>query len=66
MTLVKFTYNNSYYSSIQIAPYEAIDGRKCRSPIYWDEVRERRILDPITVPWIEDAYEKVKVIRQRL
>nr|XP_027090394.1 uncharacterized protein LOC113711426 [Coffea arabica] len=66
MALVEFAYNNSYYSSIQMAPYEALYGRKCRSPIFWDEVGERRVLDPVAVPWIEDAYERVKVIRQRL
>ena len=49
-----------------MALYEAFFGRKCRSPIYWDEIRERRVLDLIAVPWIENAYEKVKVIRQRL
>ncbi|XP_071906041.1 uncharacterized protein [Coffea arabica] len=42
MTLVEFTYNNSYHSSIQMAPYEALYGRKCRSPIYWDEIGERK------------------------
>ncbi|CAA0819335.1 Unknown protein, partial [Striga hermonthica] len=40
----EFTYNNSYHSSIQMAPYEALYGRKCRSPLYWDDVGERRIL----------------------
>ncbi|XP_071909722.1 uncharacterized protein [Coffea arabica] len=49
-----------------MAPYKALYGRKCRSPIYWDEVGERRILDPTIIPWIEDAQEKVKLIRQRL
>nr|XP_027121331.1 uncharacterized protein LOC113738335 [Coffea arabica] len=66
MALVEFEYNNSYHSSIQMAPYEALYGRKCRSPIFWDEVGKRRVLDPVAVPWIEDAYEKLKVIRQRL
>ncbi|XP_027109547.1 uncharacterized protein [Coffea arabica] len=49
-----------------MAPYEILYGRKCRSPIYWDEVGERKILDPTTVPWIEEANEKVKLIRQRI
>ena len=40
LPLVEFAYNNSYYSSIRIAPYEALYGRKCRSPICWDEVRK--------------------------
>ncbi|XP_071926159.1 uncharacterized protein [Coffea arabica] len=66
MTLVEFAYNNSYHSSIQMAPYEALYGRKCWSLIYWDEVGERKVLDPTTIPWMEEAREKVKLIRQRL
>ncbi|XP_071923145.1 uncharacterized protein [Coffea arabica] len=66
LTLVEFAYNNSYHSSIQMAPYEALYGRKCRSPIYWDEVGERKIIDPATIPWVEETYERVRVIRQRL
>ncbi|XP_027098910.2 uncharacterized protein LOC113752019 [Coffea eugenioides] len=46
-----------------MAPYEALYGRKCRSPIYWDEIEERKVLDPTAVPWIEDAYEKVTPLR---
>nr|GEZ34458.1 putative reverse transcriptase domain-containing protein [Tanacetum cinerariifolium] len=38
--LVEFSYNNSYYASIKAAPFEPLYGRKCRSPIYWTEVRE--------------------------
>ncbi|XP_027158427.1 uncharacterized protein LOC113760052 [Coffea eugenioides] len=49
-----------------MAPYEALYGRKCRSPIYWDEVGDKRILDPAILPWMEDAQEKVKLIRQKL
>ncbi|XP_071924797.1 uncharacterized protein [Coffea arabica] len=66
LTLVEFAYNNSYHSSIQMAPYEALYGRRCRSPIHWDEVGERKVIDPATIPWVEEAYEKVRVIRQRL
>ena len=66
LTLVEFAYKNNYHSSIQMAPYEALYGRKCRSPIHWYGVGERRILNPTTVPWIEEAYEKVKLIRQRI
>ena len=35
-------------------------------PLYWNEVGERKIIAVENVPWIEDAYEKVKVIRQRI
>ena len=43
---VEFTYNNSYQSSIQIVPYEALYGRRCRSPLGWFEVGERRLIGP--------------------
>ncbi|XP_027151946.1 uncharacterized protein LOC113752000 [Coffea eugenioides] len=49
-----------------MAPYEALYGQKCRSPICWDEVGEWKILDPTTVSWIEEANEKVKLVRQRI
>ncbi|XP_071928046.1 uncharacterized protein [Coffea arabica] len=49
-----------------MAPYEALYGRRCRSLIHWDEVGERKILDPTVIPWMEEAQEKVKLIRERL
>ncbi|KZV36667.1 hypothetical protein F511_39465, partial [Dorcoceras hygrometricum] len=47
LPLVEFAYNNSYQASIEMAPYEALYGRKCRSPIHWDDVGERTELGPI-------------------
>ena len=38
--LIKFAYNNSFHASIQMASYEALYGRRCRSPIGWYEVGE--------------------------
>ncbi|GJQ89098.1 putative reverse transcriptase domain-containing protein [Tanacetum coccineum] len=40
LPLVEFSYNNSYHASIKAAPYEALHGRKCRSPVCWSEVRD--------------------------
>ncbi|GKB46542.1 putative reverse transcriptase domain-containing protein [Tanacetum coccineum] len=40
LSLVEFSYNNSYHSSVRCAPFEALYGRKCRSPIMWAEVGE--------------------------
>ena len=46
LPLVEFAYNNSFHSSIGMAPYEALYGRKCRSPIHLDEMGERKYLGP--------------------
>ena len=63
LSLVEFAYNNSYQASIQIAPYEALYGRPCRSPLCWTEVGESSITGP---DLIRDTSEKVGLIRQRL
>ncbi|GKA34112.1 putative reverse transcriptase domain-containing protein [Tanacetum coccineum] len=44
LPLVKFSYNNSYHASFKAAPFEALYGRKCRSPVCWTEVEEAQIL----------------------
>ncbi|GJV35682.1 putative reverse transcriptase domain-containing protein [Tanacetum coccineum] len=44
LPLVEFSYNNSYHASIKAAPFEALYGRKCRSPVCWTEVGEAQIL----------------------
>ena len=61
--LVEFAYNNSYLASIQMAPYEALYGRPCRSPLCWTKVGESSITGP---DLIRDTSKKVSLIRQRL
>ncbi|GKB29597.1 putative reverse transcriptase domain-containing protein [Tanacetum coccineum] len=46
LPLVEFSYNNSYHSSVRCAPFEALYGRKCRSPIMWAEVGEGKLIGP--------------------
>ncbi|GJW49430.1 putative reverse transcriptase domain-containing protein [Tanacetum coccineum] len=41
LPLVEFSYNNSYHASIKAAPFEALYGRKCRSPVCWAEIKQR-------------------------
>ena len=59
----EFSYNNSYQASLKMAPFEVLYGRKCRTPLMWDEVGERQFFGP---DLIKDAEEKVKLIRDRL
>ena len=63
LSLIEFSYNNSYHVIIGMPPYEALYERKCRSPLYWDKVGERRVLGPELV---QQTQEKVDLIRQRL
>ncbi|GKD39525.1 putative reverse transcriptase domain, ribonuclease H-like domain, aspartic peptidase domain protein, partial [Tanacetum coccineum] len=63
LPLVEFSYNNSYHASIKAAPFEALYGRKCRSPICWTEVGEAQILDP---ELIQETTEKIDQIKQRM
>jgi hypothetical protein len=63
LPLIEFAYNNNYHSSIHMAPYEALYGRKCRSPICWEEVGERKLLGPELV---QMTTKKIKLIRERL
>ncbi|KAK6126719.1 hypothetical protein DH2020_039541 [Rehmannia glutinosa] len=63
LPLVEFAYNNSYQATIGMAPYEALYGRKCRSPLYWNEVGERKILGP---ELIRQTIEKIAMIQDRI
>ncbi|XP_028756899.1 uncharacterized protein LOC114716129, partial [Neltuma alba] len=63
LPLAEFAYNNSYHSSIQIAPYEALYGKKCRCPLYWTELNERRMYGPNLV---DQTSKQIGIIRQRL
>ena len=63
LPLVEFAYNNSYQASIQMALYEVLYGRPCRSPICWTEVGESSITGSNL---IRDTSEKVDLIQKRL
>ena len=56
-------YNNSFQSSIGMAPYEALYGRKCRTPLCSTELSEKKI---IGLDLIQETEEKVKMIREIL
>ncbi|KAL5543261.1 hypothetical protein UlMin_010971 [Ulmus minor] len=59
LSLIEFSYNNSYQATIGMAPYEALYGRKCRSPVHWYETSESDITTP---EFVEDTTQAVKKI----
>ena len=63
LALMEFAYNNSYQASIEMAPFEALYGRNCRTLVSWDVVGERRLVGPELV---QITSEKVKVVRDNL
>lgn len=60
---MKFTYNNSYWASIGMAPYEALYERPCQSPLCWVELEERVTMGSQV---IEETIEKISTIKERL
>jgi hypothetical protein len=63
LALAEFSYNNSYQSSLKMAPFEALYGHRCRTPLGWPQTSERKIFGPDLVT---EAEEKVKIIQSNL
>nr|GFB56535.1 reverse transcriptase domain-containing protein [Tanacetum cinerariifolium] len=63
LPLVEFSYNNNYHATIKAAPFEALYGRKCHSPVCWTEVGEAQILGP---ELIQETTEKIVQIKERM
>lgn len=61
--LLEFAYNNSYHTSIGMVPFEGFHGRKCRSPLQWEDICERRIIGPELV---QQTVEIIKIIIERM
>ncbi|GJX83706.1 putative reverse transcriptase domain-containing protein [Tanacetum coccineum] len=63
LPLVEFSYNNSYHTSIKAAAFEALYGRKCRSPVCWAEVGDVQLTGPEIV---HETTEKIIQIKSRI
>ncbi|GJS86393.1 putative reverse transcriptase domain-containing protein [Tanacetum coccineum] len=63
LPLVEFLYNNSYHTNIKDAPFEALYGRKCRSPICWAKVEDSQLTGPKI---IHETTEKIVQIKIRI
>ena len=60
---VEFSYNNGYQASLGMSLFEALYGRKCRTPLMWSEVGEQALVGPAL---IKEAEERVAEIREKL
>ncbi|KAL0558790.1 hypothetical protein IC582_003372 [Cucumis melo] len=58
--LMEFAYNNSYQATIAMAPFEALYGKCCRSPVCWGEVGEQRLMGPELVQSTNEAIQKIR------
>jgi hypothetical protein len=63
LSYAEFSYNNGYQASLGMSPFEALYGRKCRTPLMWSEVGERTLVGPAL---IKEAEERVAEIREKL
>ncbi|GJW19008.1 putative reverse transcriptase domain-containing protein [Tanacetum coccineum] len=63
LPLVEFSYNNSYHASIKVVPFEALYGKKCRSPVCWAEVGQVQLTGPEIV---QETTEKIIQIKKRI
>ena len=63
LPLAEFSYNNSYQESIKMAPFKALYGRKCRTPLNWVEFGERRYYG---IDFIEEAKQQVRTNQKHM
>jgi hypothetical protein len=65
LALAEFSYNNSYQSSLKMAPFEALYGCRCRTPLSWSQTGERKIFGPDLVTKAEEKVKTIQYARER-
>ena len=63
LPLIEFAYNSSYHLSIGMAPFEALYGRPCRSPLCWVEVGDGKLLGPELV---RETNENINIVKEKM
>jgi hypothetical protein len=63
LSYAKFSHNNSYQESLKMAPFEMLYGQRCRTPLFWNETRERKIFGPNV---LEEAEKQVRMVTKNL
>jgi hypothetical protein len=59
----EFSYNNSYQASLKLSPFEALNGRNCRTPLHWDQPCERQVFG---LDILLEAEENIRMVRENL
>ncbi|WVZ63305.1 hypothetical protein U9M48_012946 [Paspalum notatum var. saurae] len=59
----EFSYNNSYQASLKKSPFEALYGRRCRTPLFWNQTGEMQVFGP---DLIKDAEQQIRMVRENL
>jgi transposase InsO family protein len=59
----EFPYNNSYQESLKMAPFEMLYGRRCRTPLFWSETGEQKVIGPDI---LQEAEKQVRMVRENL
>ena len=63
IALCRFSYNNSYQTSLKMSPFQALYGRSCRTPLQWDQPGEKQVFGPDI---LLEAEENIKMVRENL
>ncbi|WVZ93840.1 LOW QUALITY PROTEIN: hypothetical protein U9M48_039794 [Paspalum notatum var. saurae] len=63
LSYAEFSYNNSYQASLKKSPFEALYGRRCRTPLFWNQTGEKQVFGP---DLIRDAEQQIKMVRENL
>jgi hypothetical protein len=63
LSYVEFSYNNSYQASLKMELFEALYGRKCRTPLYWNQTGESQVFG---LEILQEAEKQVQIVRENL
>jgi hypothetical protein len=59
----EFSYNNSYQESLKMAPFEMLYGRRCQTPLFWNETGEWKVFGPNI---LQEAKKQVRMVKENL
>jgi hypothetical protein len=63
LSYAEFSYNNSYQESLKMAPFEMLYGRRCRTPLFWNETGERKVFG---LDILHEGEKQVHMVRENL